>query len=101
MSPPDAGHPYRFGRPAAVFFRSAAFRPPRKPAPRKELTVKARIVSFHCVLRNKLGQIISSTYNQDVITCDAAKDSPLRPLAQALQDLRKGQKRRVSLPAEH
>ena len=60
--------------------------------------MKAQIVSFRCVLRNKFGKIISSTYNQEVITCEPAKGM-LQGLAQGLQDLKKGETRRITLPA--
>ena len=30
--------------------------------------MKVQIVSFHCVLKNKLGQFISSTFNRDILT---------------------------------
>jgi FKBP-type peptidyl-prolyl cis-trans isomerase SlyD len=29
--------------------------------------MNAQIVSFHCVLKNKLGQVLSSSFNRDVI----------------------------------
>ena len=30
--------------------------------------MRVQIVSFHCVLKNKLGHLISSSFNQDVVT---------------------------------
>ena len=60
--------------------------------------MKAQIVSFRCVLRNKFGKIISSTYNQEVITCGPAKGL-LSGLADGLRDLKKGETRKITLSA--
>ena len=63
--------------------------------------MKAQIVSFHCVLKNKLGKIISSTFNQDVITYLENHDSSvLMGLIEGLQDLKKGEKREIHLTAQ-
>lgn len=62
--------------------------------------MKAQIVSFHCVLKTKLGKVISSTFNHDVITRDGSGSADLLAgLARGLQDLRKGEKRLISLQA--
>ena len=61
--------------------------------------MKAQIVSFHCVLTNQLGKIISSTFNQDVITEPDGQADFLKGLAAGLQGLKKGEKRRICLPA--
>jgi FKBP-type peptidyl-prolyl cis-trans isomerase SlyD len=58
-----------------------------------------QIVSFRCILKNKLGRVISSTVNTDVITHAAGADSMLRGLAEGLRDLKKGEKRSISLAA--
>jgi len=62
--------------------------------------MKAQIVSFHCVLRDKLGTLLSSTYNQDVLTDLETDKGILRGLTEALQDLKTGQSKRISLSAE-
>jgi FKBP-type peptidyl-prolyl cis-trans isomerase SlyD len=67
--------------------------------------MKAQIVSFHCVLRSRVGnRLISSTFNHDVITAidaDAApSESMLAGLAERLQNLKKGEKRSISLSAQ-
>lgn len=63
--------------------------------------MKAQVVSFHCVLKDITGRLISSTFNQDVIThTDGAQQQILHGLAQGLQNLKKGEKRRVVLSAE-
>jgi FKBP-type peptidyl-prolyl cis-trans isomerase SlyD len=62
--------------------------------------MKAQIVSFHCVLKTKVGQVISSTFNRDVITHIEKPGTLLKSLAEQLQDLKKGDKRIVFLTAE-
>ncbi len=56
--------------------------------------MKAQIVSFHCVLSDPLGRIISSTFNHDVITQGGPIDF-LHGLSEGLQNLRKGELRRL------
>ncbi len=64
--------------------------------------MKAQVVSFHCILRNTLGQVLSSTYNRDVITFlgSAGITAPLQGLVEGLQGLKKGQKRQISISAD-
>jgi len=62
--------------------------------------MKAQVVSFHCVLRDKIGKIISSTFNQDVITDGGRSDEILKGLAAGLKNLSKGEKRRIFVPAD-
>ncbi len=71
--------------------------------------MNAQIVSFHCVLRNKLGHVLSRSYNQDVINQleqrspdreEGFGDPQLRGLVQGLQNVRKGERRRISIPAQ-
>jgi FKBP-type peptidyl-prolyl cis-trans isomerase SlyD len=61
--------------------------------------MKAQIVSFSCVLKNKLGKIISSTVNRDVLTNSLNDDDQLPALANQMQDLKTGEKRCISLGA--
>jgi len=61
--------------------------------------MKAQIVSFHCVLSDPMGKVISSTFNQDVITIDGQSEF-LKGLTQGLQNLKKGEKRRICVAAE-
>lgn len=63
-------------------------------------SVKAQIVSFRCVLRDRIGQVLSSTFNQDVITDIRNPGTLLRGLAEGLQNLRQGEVRHIFLPAE-
>lgn len=62
--------------------------------------MKAQVVSFHCVLKNKFGKIISSTFNNDVITQAGGPEPILSGLAEGLQNLVKGERRLISLGAE-
>ena len=62
--------------------------------------MKPQIVSFHCVLTDPMGKVISSSFNQDVITQDHQGADFLKGLAEGLQNLKKGEKRRICLSAE-
>lgn len=59
-----------------------------------------QVVSFHCTLKNSLGRVLSSTFNQDVITQASGDASLLRGLAEGLQDLHKGERRNIFLRAD-
>lgn len=60
-----------------------------------------QVISFHCILKNKLGQVISSTINHEVLTFDpAGNQSLLKGLADGLKDLKTGEKRKIVLSAE-
>ncbi len=65
----------------------------------KEIEMKAQIVSLHCVLKNRLGRVLSSSYCQDVLTCADGR-GPLRGLSKALSNLKKGERRKIALNAE-
>ncbi len=62
--------------------------------------MKAQIISFHCVLSDQMGKVISSTFNHDVITHVEGPGNLLTGLAEGLQNLRTGEKRRIYLSAE-
>lgn len=62
--------------------------------------MNVRVVSFNCVLKNKAGQTISSTFNREVLTSIEAPDLMLSGLAKELQSLEKGDKKTVILTAE-
>lgn len=57
-------------------------------------------ISFHCVLKNKQGRIISTTFNKNVLTHSQSEQDSLRPLGEALKDIQKGEKREVCLSAD-
>lgn len=62
--------------------------------------VNPQIISFNCLLKNKAGKLISATYNRDVLTVLESSDAQLLGLAKGLQNLKKGEKRKISLSAE-
>ena len=59
-----------------------------------------QIVSFNCVLKNSVGQLISSTYNKDVLTSINDDKALLLGLSKALQNLKTGEIRKIHLKAE-
>lgn len=63
--------------------------------------MKVQIISFHCVLKNKFGQILSSSFNHDVLTGPGHQNDKqeLIALAKGLQNLTAGEKRMISLNA--
>ncbi|HMN67588.1 MAG TPA: FKBP-type peptidyl-prolyl cis-trans isomerase [Bdellovibrionales bacterium] len=61
--------------------------------------MKPQIVSFHCVLKTKLGKLISSTLNHEVLTCLPDEVGMLPGLAEGMRDIKSGEKRRISLNA--
>lgn len=63
--------------------------------------MKAQIVSFNCILKNKTGQLISSTYNREVLTTGELNQlGPLSGLNKNMQNLKKGEKRIIPIIAE-
>ena len=62
--------------------------------------MRSQIVSFHCVLTNQTGDLISSTFNQDVSTEPEGPTEVLQGLAAGLKDLQKGEKRRICIAAK-
>jgi FKBP-type peptidyl-prolyl cis-trans isomerase SlyD len=63
--------------------------------------MRVQVVSFNCVLKNKLGQFISSSFNQDVVTTKVDTSGPLLPgLVKALEVLKKGDCREINLTAD-
>lgn len=62
--------------------------------------MKAQIVSFHCVLKDKLGRVISSSFNHDVINQLEEGSETLRGLIEGLQDVKEGERRQIFVPAD-
>jgi FKBP-type peptidyl-prolyl cis-trans isomerase SlyD len=81
--------------------------------------MKARVISFNCVLRDSLGKIISSSFNHDVLTQSQNAASggeaeasirpktsqfdfhePLQGLVDGLQGLKEGERRKIFVTAE-
>ncbi|HVK62232.1 MAG TPA: FKBP-type peptidyl-prolyl cis-trans isomerase, partial [Bdellovibrionales bacterium] len=62
--------------------------------------MKIQVISFNCVLKNKYGKFISSTFAREVITHSSDPDLMLAGLAKGLENVRTGEKRQISLKAE-
>jgi FKBP-type peptidyl-prolyl cis-trans isomerase SlyD len=63
--------------------------------------MRAQIISFNCVVKNKAGRLISSTYNREVLTVsETAPTGLLSGLNKNLQNLKKGERRKISVFAE-
>lgn len=63
--------------------------------------MRVQIVSFRCVLKNKLGQFISSSFNQDVVTTPDENSSPMLPeFVEALRLLKQGDRQKISISAD-
>ena len=62
--------------------------------------MSAQIISFNCLVKNKTGQMISTTFNRDVLTAIDGANAILAGLAKGLQQLKKGERRSITLSAE-
>lgn len=62
--------------------------------------MKAQVVSFHCHVKSKTGQTISKSTNREVLTSIDNPPPILSGLNKHIQDLKKGEKRSISLTAE-
>ncbi len=59
-----------------------------------------QVISFNCVLKNKAGQVISTTFNREVITAVDASNVVLTGLVKGLTNLSKGERRSITVAAE-
>ncbi len=59
-----------------------------------------QVISFNCLLKNKAGQLISTTFNRDVLNVQNEATDVLAGLTKGLQNLKKGEKRKIELTAE-
>lgn len=59
-----------------------------------------QVISFNCLLKNKAGKVISSTFNREVLNATGDQNAMLQGLAKGLQNLKKGEKRSIALTAE-
>lgn len=57
-----------------------------------------QIVSFHCVVKDRLGRVISSSYNQNVYTGDSP-NGQLLGFSRGMRDLKVGERRRIFVKA--
>ena len=63
--------------------------------------MSSQVISFNCILKNKAGKLISSTFNREVLTAIVGEQvGMLSGLAKGLQNLIKGEKRSINLTAE-
>lgn len=62
--------------------------------------MKSQVVSFHCVLKNSLGTLISTTFSQDVITASPQEGGLLPGFTRRLKNLKIGERRRISVQAK-
>jgi len=61
--------------------------------------MNSQVISFNCILKNKAGLLISSTYNRDVLTAIDTAETQLQGLTQGLKNLKKGEHRKISVSA--
>ncbi len=61
--------------------------------------MKTQVISFQCVLKNKLGRVLSTSLQSDVINT-IEHSGELKDLALGLQDVFPGEKRRIEIKAE-
>ena len=64
------------------------------------MATNPKILSFKCTLKDKLGTLISSSVNRDVLTSSPDEGDLLSGLASSLQVLSKGECRTISLSAD-
>lgn len=63
--------------------------------------MRTQVITFNCLLKNKAGKFISSTFNREVLTLiEDDQSALLYGLAKGLQNLKKGEKRTISLSAK-
>lgn len=62
--------------------------------------MSAQIISFNCILKNRAGSLISSTFNRDILNTSFGGESMLEGLAKGLQNLKNGERRTIFLKAE-
>ncbi|HRK08745.1 MAG TPA: hypothetical protein PLZ57_13320 [Pseudobdellovibrionaceae bacterium] len=62
--------------------------------------MKVQVLTFRCLVRDRLGRVLSSSLNQDVMSCPEQPRGPLAALDRNLQDVKPGECRRIPLKAE-
>jgi FKBP-type peptidyl-prolyl cis-trans isomerase SlyD len=62
--------------------------------------MKAQVVSFHCVLKNGLGQLINTSFNRDVITHVSGAPKVVNGLPAGLRDVKPGERRSIAVKAQ-
>lgn len=59
-----------------------------------------QIISFRCTMMNQLGKVLSFSYNKEVINQLGEGDPRLTALIEGLQSVKRGEKRRIPVPAD-
>jgi len=62
--------------------------------------MSTQIISFHCILKNKAGDLISNTFIREVVNKVEENGAYLKGLISGLQNLKIGEKRTISLTAD-
>lgn len=62
--------------------------------------MRPQIISFHCVMKNRLGDVLSSSFNRDVINQRDLEHDRLPGLVEGLQFVEAGEKRTIVVPAD-
>lgn len=62
--------------------------------------MNAQVISFNCVLKNKAGRLISSTFNREILNTTLGDEMMLAGLAKGMENLMEGEQRSISLSAE-
>lgn len=63
--------------------------------------MQAQVISFYCVLKNKFGQVLSTSNNNDVLTAGHDDDVFLKELQVGLQNIKEGEKRKIHIDAQN
>jgi FKBP-type peptidyl-prolyl cis-trans isomerase SlyD len=67
----------------------------------KGASMRIQIVSFHCVLKNALGEFISSSFNDEVIAAASSESEPqLQGLIDGLKGVKTGERKQICIPAD-
>jgi FKBP-type peptidyl-prolyl cis-trans isomerase SlyD len=59
-----------------------------------------QVVSFHCVLKNKMGSVLGQTFNQNVLLAHDQAAEQLPALVDGLKGIKPGERRSISLAAK-
>jgi len=62
--------------------------------------MSVQVISFNCLLKNKAGKLISSTFNSEVLNIAENQSDVLTGLVLGLQNIKTGEHRKISLTAE-
>lgn len=62
--------------------------------------MSVQVISFNCLLKNKAGKLISSTFNSEVLNLAENQSDVLSGLVMGLQNIKTGEHRKISLTAE-